>query len=172
MLAAGLKSHASCVGEITKQKQIRQASKMSDEKGETIRLVGGKYEGKTGWLNASKTPHPPLYWYVIIAEKDDKERITRVRRTSVKLASEEVEPTSYEEACLRQHPDIEAAMDKLARDLAKCSVGNSQEISRLVQKKLAGAIVAQRMQGNKASWRHVDYQCGEREWEEQDLVDI
>jgi hypothetical protein len=44
-------------------------------------------------------------------------RITRVRRTSVKLASEEVEPTSYEEACLRQHPDIEAAMDKLARDL-------------------------------------------------------
>jgi hypothetical protein len=99
-------------------------------------------------------------------------RITRVRRTSVKLASEEVEPTSYEEACLRQHPDIEAAMDKLARDLAKCSVGNSQEISRLVQKKLAGAIVAQRMQGNKASWRHVDYQCGEREWEEQDLVDI
>jgi hypothetical protein len=130
------------------------------EKGEGIRLVGGTYKDKTGWLNAAKK-HTPLCYYVIVA-LDNEEKATRVRKTSVKLGSAEAEPTSYEEACLQQHPDIDAAFDKLVQDLVKCGIhGDSQEILRIITKKLTEARVAQSMKGNKAIWRNVNWEGGD-----------
>jgi hypothetical protein len=85
---------------------------MTDNKGEEIRFVAGNYIGETGWLNAAKR-HTKLKYYVIV-DLDDEEKATLVWKTSVKLSSEEVAPTSFEEACLRQHPDIDAAFDQIA----------------------------------------------------------
>jgi hypothetical protein len=123
---------------------------MTDNKGEEIRFVAGNYIGETGWLNAAKR-HTKLKYYVIV-DLDDEEKATLVWKTSVKLSSEEVAPTSFEEACLRQHPDIDAAFDQITKLLAACGVGrDSDEIPRIMSKKLLEACVARDVKGNKAS---------------------
>ena len=101
--------------------------------------------------------------YVVVqkSSKVSYTKWTRLPKTSVKLVSELEEPSSYEEAILDQHPDIDEALDKVMAELAKCKIstimGDSDEITRILLEKLELAQAHQRAKGNKAMWRDVEW---------------
>jgi hypothetical protein len=123
-------------------------------KGDAIVFIGGKYGGKTGWINTNKeagentTP--------VIADLGSKgEKDTYVFKQS--LRKEKV-ATSYAEAVLAQCPAIDVLTTKLCRDLAKFSI--KQDASGIVaffDKKLNDANTLQDAKGAKALYRHVTF---------------
>ncbi len=126
-------------------------------KGEKVRFVGGKYVGKKGWLNNDKGD-TTYFVYVIVDLGNGKTKETRVSKENV--ASPHTAPASYEEAVLQQIPEIEALMDKLARELAKCHVevkDSSAPILEIMGLKIRDAMAKQVRKGSKATWRMVKF---------------
>jgi hypothetical protein len=67
-------------------------------------------------------------------------------------------PASYSEATLREHPDIEASLDKICQELAKCSIHkDASGIMAIIQGKLVEATEKQSSLGNKGLYRHVKF---------------
>jgi hypothetical protein len=59
---------------------------------------------------------------------------------------------------MQQHPEIEQAMEKPARQLAKCELSpRSTSIQQIVVTKLRDATVNQIAMGNRATWKRVQY---------------
>ena len=126
------------------------------EKGEEIRLVKGDYEGKKAWMNKAKKPTKCMFF--IIVDDVGGELATRVMKTSVRLLTNVRTPSSYEEALIQQHPDIEQVLVKLATLLVKCGMDeNSKNLQDILQNKIEGALSIQTSLKHKATWRHVDY---------------
>jgi hypothetical protein len=134
-------------------------------KGKACRIHGGKYSGKTGWYDTANKS-TKKFVYVIVEDYDDegKEKETRVAKENVAVF---VEPQSYAEAALMQHPDILREIHSLCRKLAQCELDNfSQDILVGVFKaKLSLAV--QKNTGRSARYRYVSYypspeeQCSE-----------
>ena len=122
--------------------------------GEVMQFVGGKYQGKTGWMNSAKPETPMCYYVYVKLESSEKE--TRVRKESVRKEAAPI-AQSYEEAVLVQHTDIDRMVDKLVRKLAKCDLNSDQEMGRIFLRKLCGASVRQATLGPKALWRQVSF---------------
>jgi hypothetical protein len=99
----------------TSGKNIKMATK-----GKAIRFVGGKYQGKVGWMNASM-PSTAAMHNVIIKEDDDVAFTARVMKTSV-ADLEDRQPSSKFEACLIALPEIEKLFEKLADKLTMCDI--------------------------------------------------
>jgi hypothetical protein len=138
---------------------IFSSSAVDGDKADTIRFLGGRYAGKTGWLRHSKRKRGQFYYYVFVDLGDSTVLKTYVEIDNVGPA-EMPEPTSYAEALLQQHIDIEVAMTKLANQLATCSIqdGASQvELCRVFSRKLYDAVVKQDKKGRKARYRCVDF---------------
>jgi hypothetical protein len=129
-------------------------------KGGSCRFIRGKYCGLQGWLNADK-PKTRCYTHVIINKPDGsafKEYHTKVRHESLRTGNVPT-PTTFEEAILQQHPDIEQMIDKLAKELARCHLAHtSQPMLAIINLKLSKHINAQSSKGNTASWRDVTYE--------------
>jgi hypothetical protein len=126
---------------------------MSTNKGAELRFTKGSYMGKTGWINEDGKLLD-CYVHVIIHMGDGlEERLTKVRKTSMKRIADDRPAATREEAILQQHPDIEAIMEKLAAELAKCGLDRTKETARIVSVKLQEAIVAHRTKGSKATYR-------------------
>jgi hypothetical protein len=128
------------------------------KKGNSVRFCGGKYIGKTGWLNDEKGVTQQKV-YVIVDMGDEKTKETIVNRESI--AAPYTQPGTFEEAALQQHPDIESMMDKLVRQLAKCNVGSTdvsvQTIASTFFNKMVKARTKQVELGKKATWRDVTW---------------
>ena len=123
--------------------------------GEELHFVGGTHKGKTGWIDQSKK-HTPKMCYVIVKEDDGTQTATRVMKESVvSVKALLTVPSTLEEACLQQHPDIERMMDKLAEKLAMCSVTPSDRLAVIFMEKLQKANAKQSKKGNKALWHKV-----------------
>jgi hypothetical protein len=58
---------------------------------------------------------------------------------------------------LPQHPDIESLMHKLCKELSKCLVEDSEEVTALFSEKLELAKFQQERLGHKATYRNVEY---------------
>jgi hypothetical protein len=123
-------------------------------KGDAIVFIGGKYAGKTGWINTNKeagentTP-------VIVDLKSKGEKVTYVFKQSFR---KEKVATSYSEAVLVQFPEIEVLLTRLCRDLATCSIEqDASGIIALFNKRLNDAITLQVAKGAKARYRHVTF---------------
>lgn len=130
-------------------------------RGERIRFVGGTHKGKTGWIdNAKKSP--PKMIYVIVQEEDGDTTTTRVMRDSIAIAGVTKKPSSYEEACLQQHPDIDKMMDKLVEKLAMCQVEAPKNIAFIFLEKMKKANLKQLSKGKKALWYQVDFAASTR----------
>jgi hypothetical protein len=126
---------------------------MSD-KGEPIRFVRGLYKGKTGWLNKEKGS-TECQFYVIVSMANNKIKRTRVNKESVAAPRDEMAPSSYAEALLQQHPDLEEKMDILCRELAKCKIQkDAAGIYKILNRKIEEAIKRQSKK-SKAVYREV-----------------
>lgn len=137
------------------------------EKGKAIRFVKGKYEGLNGWIdNSKKTKKKSFFQSVIVEldpddEDDDEDRMELLKATKVKLSSFRdqfsSEASSFEEAILMQHRDIEKAMIELAELFAKCGNVNNNQVFRLLNDELDIAKKLQQKLGSKAKYRLTTY---------------
>jgi hypothetical protein len=68
-------------------------------------------------------------------------------------------PTNYVEAALQQHVDIDYALDKVCKLLAKCplTTGHEEAAQHAFMKRMETAICQQAAEGSKATWYHVDF---------------
>jgi hypothetical protein len=128
-------------------------------KGHHIRFVKGTYAGRNGWIDSSRKKGKSNYRHVIVAadpeDQDSQEKCTRVKITS--FCDPHPIPSSFEEAALQQHPDIEVAMIKLAEMFTQCSISDYNGVMRLFANELDKAKKIQRKQGNKARYREVHW---------------
>ena len=134
-------------------------------RGEEIRFVRGKYIGYTGWKNLDGDETAVSIAVIVHEYKDKKNGSTSnktatVRKESVKSKVQPA-PKSRAEAIMQQHPEIEQAMEKLARQLAKCELRpRSTAIQNIFATKLQDATARQIAMGNRATWKRVQYNSG------------
>jgi hypothetical protein len=127
------------------------------DKGDPIRFVKGSYAGLTGWINKARKKKRNGYINVIVLLEDGTEKKTHVRKGSSR--EPQSSPSSYEEAILQQHPDIEKKMTELASMFAACNVMDDQKAAALFFFELGRAKTEQQELRGKARWRQVTYQA-------------
>jgi hypothetical protein len=131
-------------------------------KGESIRFVGGKYDGEKGWMD-KRFESTPLMYPVIVApckKTKNKEKATKVYQENVGRQQDYQEPTNFVEAMLSQHEDIDRLLEKLCKEIAKCDIRmekHSKHLNDSFFKRLLKAQGRQRSRGHKARWRYVNW---------------
>ena len=130
---------------------------LESRKGEPLRFKKGKYVGQLGWKD-NKGPILGVQVYCIVQKRDGGLKRVRVNQTSV--ASRRAEPTTFLEAAIQQHPDLDIAMDKLAGLLAKCSINHSPELAEMFKERVEDAFIRQHQNGDKATWKWVNFKEG------------
>jgi hypothetical protein len=125
-------------------------------KGEAIRFKKGIYKGKTGSIDNDAEGLDTMIWVYVDNWKGRHTKHTKVKKSSI--AQVHVEATSYAEAVIQQHPDIESTLDKLCLDLAMCGIHkDAKGIMELIHKRLEKATVEHSQLGYKKRYRHVDF---------------
>jgi hypothetical protein len=123
------------------------------EKGGKIRFVKGTYVGKTGWYAERGMTSHQVY---VIVDMGDEQLEARVNQDSVRRDSV---PSSYLDAALQQHHELEALMGKLVLLLARCKIEgkHAQDASSFFLARLVEANETQQALGDKALWKKVTY---------------
>eukprot|EP00978_Attheya_sp_CCMP212_P014984 scaffold38476_cov42-Attheya_sp.AAC.1 len=108
-------------------------SKSSYVKGDHIKLIGGRHEGKKAWLNAAKSEK----WndtrvYIVVIDKEKGERSTWTAQVNLSINHELDEPGSYAIAIIQQKPKLDRLINKITSDLAKCNL-DSKNVDILAQ---------------------------------------
>jgi len=125
-------------------------------KGREIRFIKGTYAGRKGWIDASRKKTKSTFRHVIVEDDGDGEKFTRVKKTSYREPFKL--PTSYEEAAMQQHPDIEKTMILLAEMLASCGIGtHNAEVHQLLEDEIQKANTNLEKAGSKARFRNVEW---------------
>jgi hypothetical protein len=128
-----------------------------NEKGPKLRLVRGKYKGKTAWVNPLIKETERTVW-VIIHMDDGSFLETFVRQTSIGLPLSA--PKSYEEALLQQHSKILTMMEELAKQLAMCTIqAGNQPIHAIFDDMIGKYAKMQRDDNENALWKVVTYKA-------------
>lgn len=91
--------------------------------GDEIRFKAGKYKGKTGWRNTKRTDTAGRIYVIVDLGSRFKE--TYVRPTSI--AKPQGRSQNWAEALVDQHPDIDGMIDKLCKEIGRCTVGDRLE---------------------------------------------
>ena len=127
-------------------------------KGAEIRFVKGTYKGRHGWLDSSRIKcKTSPYRHVIVASKDPNERdlVTRVKECSYRMPF--WAPTSYKEAALQQHPDIETAMIQLAKMFIEIGINDTDGAHRLFDAELFKQFNLAKEKQSRVRFRHVEW---------------
>jgi hypothetical protein len=101
-----------------------------------------------------------LYYYVLVDLGDSTLLKTYVQIDNIKQAEMPM-TTSYAEALLQQHVDFEVAMNKLANQLATCSIqeGTTEvQLCKIFAEKLYIAMIKQEKKGSKGRYRCVEFE--------------
>jgi hypothetical protein len=125
-------------------------------KGEEICIIDGKYKKHNGWHWAGKDD-TPKFTHVIVLLENGQELGTKVKKGNVRAWL--MPPTNYVEAALQQHVDIDCALHKVCKLLAKCNLmtGHEEAAQHFFMKRMETAISQQAAEGSKATWYHVDF---------------
>lgn len=125
-------------------------------RGRPIRFVKGTYAGRHGWIDSSRRETKSFSQAVIVAaSEDDVERCTRVLKSSFRWEFQD--PTSFEEAALQQHFDMEQTMIKLAQMFVECGICDNHQATELFKAELDIAATLQLQKGSSARWRDVTF---------------
>ena len=144
--------------DITLTKENMPAGNVKREEGTSIK---GKYVDYKGWINvtgdetAKSVPVIVHGWKK--ADGSTVDRATNVRKSSIRKGSPP-QPNTRAEAIMLQMPKIEAVMDTLCRQLAKCDLDhhNSKSIHTIFMRKFEEATANQIAQGSKATWYRIE----------------
>jgi hypothetical protein len=97
----------------------RRQQKRPPTKGREIRFVRGTYKGCTGWLDSANKTKKDWVW-VVVDDKDYEEEVhARVWKSSVRESHKA--PTTWAEAAVQQHPEIEFAIIEVSCMFATCT---------------------------------------------------
>jgi hypothetical protein len=124
----------------------RREEKKAPIKGEEIRFIRGTYKGLTGWsdtANKSKKKSK-MIWVVVKDEDYDEEIHTKVWRTSIREMQKV--PTTWAQAAVQQHQEIEDAVIEVARLFASCSIADETSVIELIGKEIRRAQTENRKQ--------------------------
>ena len=132
------------------------------KKGEPIRFVRGTYKGETGWMDRAnkksrRSKKNTKIWVIVDEINDDEtEGIhTQVEQTSVRNAH--TQATTWAEAAVQQHPDLESKIIEMTRHFAACDIeGHQDGVLALVGRELEDANQEMRA-SKKAKWFRVDW---------------
>ena len=95
-------------------------------KGDPIRVIGGKYEGFTAYLDKTRGPMPKMVAIILEGDSvDGKSKVykgTSIRKTNISMVST-AEPKNKSEAVLKQIPKIDKLLTQLCQELALCGLG-------------------------------------------------
>jgi hypothetical protein len=134
------------------------------KKGTAIKIVDGKYKGYWGWIDTSRDATACFVPVIVSIKKGSAvaEKKTRVVHENYMLITEVKKPTTYEEAVMAEHSDIDALMRQLVKKLAECenigAVGEAgNNVAGIFLDRLGKAIAAQNNKGEKARWRRVKW---------------
>ena len=137
---------------------VFSSESLDSDKADPIRFVGGVYVGKTGWLHNSKRFRGQNKYYVLVDLGHNCVKKSYVDISSI--APPHTDPTSFAEALLQQHPQVEKAVNDLCKMLAHFEIDSESRKSEVHQtfvSKLEDAINNQRRMGTKANWKKVEY---------------
>lgn len=130
------------------------------KKGAAIFFCGGTYCNKTGWFNDNGDTTECKY-SIIINFGNGKVGVTKVNKDLVMLASKRnTKPKCYMDAILKQHPDIDLAVNDLCNKLAQCCVKDvdHQDIMGTVMKGVKRSTENFKAKGFRARFRPVHFQ--------------
>ena len=118
----------------------RRTEKRSPEKGKETRFIRGTYKGCVGWLDkANKSKKKSKMVYVIVDDQDYEEEVpTRVWTSSFR--DRHKTPTTWAEAAVQQHPEIEDAVIETARLFASCMISDEKAVMDLIAQEIRRAI--------------------------------
>ena len=94
-------------------------SKPSFVKGEPIKLVGGRHQGKLAWVDQAKEVQVnDNRVYIIVMDKEKGERSTWTSPSNISI-NHEHNPRNYAEAIIQQKPKLDQMINKITNELAK-----------------------------------------------------
>ena len=127
-------------------------------KGAEIRFVGGRYEGRIGWINDAKSP-TKMRTYVIVYLGSGQEYPTLVAHKNFSIKRQE-QPATYAAAVFQQQPKIEKKLKELCAQLAKCGIGEEEDlggVTSIIKRELKEAVEVQRALGSDAEYKVIRY---------------
>jgi hypothetical protein len=110
----------------------RREGKKAPIKGDEIRFIRGSYKELNGWLDtANKCKRKSKFIWVVVNDEDyDEEIHTKVWKSSVR--EKKKAPTTWAEAAVQQHPEIEDAVIEVARLFASCLITDEKSVIELI----------------------------------------
>ena len=135
------------------------------KKGAEIFITGGSYSDHEGWIDDSRYVTDTRVPVITKRNGTTFEYCTTIAHTSYELVTARANPTSYEQAVLIQHNDINKLLSDLARKLAQCDGisthgGPGKRLCKLFLERVAEAIQSQDKKKGKARWRRVAWNHG------------
>lgn len=130
-------------------------------KGAPIKFTGGNFKGRYGWIDTSRPRKPKMQPVIVNMVEEGYENITRCMIVNYILMSDVNDvPTTYVEAMLQQHPDIDDMLFKLCREMAMCSVDEhtADQVYDVLNERIKQAKGEQDRLGHDARWRHVNFE--------------
>lgn len=127
---------------------------LQDRKGELICVSGGVYRGHDAWLDTVKEPTNKMV-YLIVEYEEDCLKGVRVSKDNVRPVP--APPDNYAEAAVRQHVDLDEAIDKMARKFALCGLQGTDAVLHIIKTRVDDAMGKQIRLGGKAVWRKVEF---------------
>jgi hypothetical protein len=139
---------------------IVSSAEVEGDKGQRVRFIGGTHVKKKGWLRLSKERRGENQIYVLVDLGNDRVKKTYV--SLINVAEILPPPTTWTEALLDQHTDVDAALEDLCRKLAKFDLypERREQLNAKIAERLAGAISRQLNLGSGATWKRVVYLQG------------
>jgi hypothetical protein len=127
---------------------------LEDRKGQLICVAGAVYRGCNAWLDTVKGPTKKMV-YLIVEYEEDCLKVVRVSKENVRAVPAPAD--NYAEGAVRQHTDLDEAIDKMARKFALCGLQGTDEVLHIVKTRVDDAMGKQIRLGGKAVWRKVEF---------------
>lgn len=144
------------------RKSIAATGEPEPVKGKEIKVLDGKYAGKTGWVNTAKGEggFTEQQVYLLLNMGKNKERCTRLFQHQVVFVAKS--PRNLQEAIFYQHSHIQKLLHQLTKELAMVDcpdddIHHHTLLTEIFMETLNAAAQRQAALGSKAKWIKVKW---------------
>ena len=101
-------------------------------KGDKVCFICGSYEEPNGWLDtANKCKKKSKFIWVVVNNKDYEEEI-HAKVWKILVRKRQKAPTTWAEAAVQQHPELEDAVIEVAQLFASCLITDEKSVIELI----------------------------------------